>query len=311
MRVGYRFGVLGVVAIGFTACFFSEDGYPDTPGDTGSSSAGMGGEGGMAAGCGNGSIDPASGEVCDGSDLGGATCSSIAQGYDGGTLACKSDCSGFDTAACALCNDGTRQEAEACEGDDLDGKTCASQDFAGGTLACDATCQFDLTGCHLCGNGAIDDAEVCDGGAFGDKTCATEGFDGGMLTCDASCSGLTTEGCFNCDAGGGCGTNEVCLAEDTCRCGAATSGAGEACVGIYPDCDVLDGCLCTTSPLSCVGGFVCSNAGACRCDADSDCGGAGSSCNGGTCACGETPCAPGQICDNGGVCTCVNGNCPP
>ncbi len=37
-------------------------------------------------------------EVCDGTDLGGKTCSS--QGFDGGTLGCKLDCSGFDTSSC-------------------------------------------------------------------------------------------------------------------------------------------------------------------------------------------------------------------
>jgi hypothetical protein len=37
------------------------------------------------------------GEQCDGSDLGGATCQSL--GYSGGTLRCRSDCT-FDTSGC-------------------------------------------------------------------------------------------------------------------------------------------------------------------------------------------------------------------
>ncbi len=46
--------------------------------------------------CGNGVIE--TGEVCDGSNLGGQTCSS--QGFSGGTLACNSTCDGFDTSGC-------------------------------------------------------------------------------------------------------------------------------------------------------------------------------------------------------------------
>lgn len=47
------------------------------------------------AGCGDGVIG--SGEQCDGSDLGGATCSS--QGFSGGTLSCSSACT-FNTSQC-------------------------------------------------------------------------------------------------------------------------------------------------------------------------------------------------------------------
>jgi hypothetical protein len=46
--------------------------------------------------CGNGNID--SGEECDGSDLGGASCSSL--GFAGGSLSCNSNCT-FNTSACA------------------------------------------------------------------------------------------------------------------------------------------------------------------------------------------------------------------
>jgi 5'-nucleotidase len=47
-------------------------------------------------GCGNGVIND--GEVCDSTDLGGATCES--EGYSGGTLACLSDCTGYDYTGC-------------------------------------------------------------------------------------------------------------------------------------------------------------------------------------------------------------------
>jgi len=51
------------------------------------------------SGCGDGAReDP---ELCDGSDLGGETCTS--QGFDGGVLACNGTCDGFDTSTCSLC----------------------------------------------------------------------------------------------------------------------------------------------------------------------------------------------------------------
>jgi hypothetical protein len=48
--------------------------------------------------CGDGRADTANGEVCDGADLGGATCTS--QGLGTGELGCLADCTGFDTAGC-------------------------------------------------------------------------------------------------------------------------------------------------------------------------------------------------------------------
>ena len=48
--------------------------------------------------CGNGVKDGT--EVCDGTDLGGATCASL--GYDSGTLTCRANCAGFITMGCRL-----------------------------------------------------------------------------------------------------------------------------------------------------------------------------------------------------------------
>jgi hypothetical protein len=48
--------------------------------------------------CGNGSVEL--GEVCDGQELGDATCESL--GFVGGTLACAGTCDGYDATACTL-----------------------------------------------------------------------------------------------------------------------------------------------------------------------------------------------------------------
>jgi hypothetical protein len=46
--------------------------------------------------CGNGIIEL--GEICDGSNLAGESCSSL--GYTGGALACSGDCLEFDVSEC-------------------------------------------------------------------------------------------------------------------------------------------------------------------------------------------------------------------
>lgn len=103
--------------------------------------------------CGNGRID--SGELCDGDDLRGATCASL--GLGDGQLACDGDC-GFDDSGCTiqfgLCGNGVVDEGpdphwgqELCDQNDLDGQTCVSLGYTGGTLACLPECEFDPTGC--------------------------------------------------------------------------------------------------------------------------------------------------------------------
>src|SRR5688572_18282638 len=63
------------------------------------------------------------------------------------------------------CGNGSIDGLEACDGTNLAGKTCESLQFAGGTLACDATCKLDTTGClqTQCDNGVLEEGEECDG----------------------------------------------------------------------------------------------------------------------------------------------------
>jgi hypothetical protein len=58
---------------------------------------GSGGTGGQAPICGNNIKE--SGEICDGTDLGDATCDSLATGNIG-TLSCAADCLNYDTTMC-------------------------------------------------------------------------------------------------------------------------------------------------------------------------------------------------------------------
>jgi hypothetical protein len=61
----------------------------------GTTAAGTGGT--TAPVCGNNIKEE--GEICDGTDLGGATCDSLASGNIG-TLSCASDCLNYDTTMC-------------------------------------------------------------------------------------------------------------------------------------------------------------------------------------------------------------------
>ncbi len=71
--------------------------------------------------CGNGVIDPALFEECDGADLGGQTCDSV--GFTSGSLGCSATCE-FDTSACGA--------AQCAVGDDFDpgSQLCAARFLA-------------------------------------------------------------------------------------------------------------------------------------------------------------------------------------
>jgi len=99
--------------------------------------------------------------TCDG-DL--TTCTGDLSTCNGDLTTCQSDlsqaqsdlttCEGdlttceSDLAAAELCGNGVVDGGEDCDQGDLDGETCVTQAFAGGTLACGAGCSFDTGGCY-------------------------------------------------------------------------------------------------------------------------------------------------------------------
>ena len=167
-------------------------------------------------------------EACDGADLGGLDCTTIAGDFVGGTLACSPNCAAFDTSQCvnAECGDGVAEGAEPCDGDDLSGATCGSigQGFVDGTLECNGTCDgWVTTGCRApeCGDGVAEGAEVCDGSDLGTATCTTVpgGFDAGTLACNDACDGWNdATACTTC-GNGVKNVNELCEKGLTTPCG--------------------------------------------------------------------------------------------
>jgi hypothetical protein len=113
-------------------------------GGVGGTSAGGGGGGGTARVCGDGVIDPD--EVCDGSNLGPATC--VREGFSaGGTLECGPTCDAFVTTACGKCDDQTKNGTETdvdcgglCPKCDV-GATCSGAADCASARCCSGTCQ--------------------------------------------------------------------------------------------------------------------------------------------------------------------------
>jgi len=180
--------------------------------------------------CGNGAID--SGEVCDGSNLNGATCEML--GFGAGTLLCAANCLSFDMSACGpslTCGDGVKNGADVCDGDDLGGQSCQTQGFSAGDLKCLSNCGgFDTSSCTgqiVCGNNTIEGNEVCDGAQLNGATCETQGFGPGTLACKGDCSGYDTSGCGE-ECQPQCGTR-VCGPDPICQESCGDCGDFEVC----------------------------------------------------------------------------------
>jgi len=77
------------------------------------------------------------------------TCTDDLDDCSGDLATCTADLTtcAADLATAAACGNGVVDSGEDCDYGDLDGATCVSEGFAGGTLACGAGCAFDTSGC--------------------------------------------------------------------------------------------------------------------------------------------------------------------
>lgn len=185
-------------------------------------------------GCGNGVLNPE--EQCDGTDVGAATCESVAQ--RGGTLACNADCT-FDVVGCDeyMCGNGVAEPGEDCDGIDFGSSSCASAGFSGGALSCGANCQLDVAAC--CNNFCdAANTSVCSGDTLRECVMQTNG-----------CLGLEITDCtVNDDICEGTGSVASCLCVDRC----ATAGIGHCTGAVAETCAMqADGCLAWVTDTDC------------------------------------------------------------
>ena len=217
--------------------------------------------------CGNSVLE--TGETCDGSALGGKTCST--QGFTGGTLTCSSSCqlntSACTTTAAKVCGNKVIEKGESCDGTALGGKTCSTQGFTGGTLACSSSCQFNTSGCtspmtSVCGNKTLESGEQCEGGTLNGQTCASLNFDGGTLGC-SNCR-FNTSACTNIEEDV-CGNKSIESGEQ-CEVGTLN---GESCLSLgYSGGNLGCSNRCKYNTINCTISSTCGDA---RIDAGEQC----------------------------------------
>lgn len=208
--------------------------------------------------CGDGEITGS--EVCDGSNLRGASCES--QGFGPGSLGCEAGCRKYDTSGCGAapkCGDNHVDNNEQCDGG-LGGKTCKDLGFGPGALGCGNDCKYDTSRCGApltCNNGKVDAGEACDGGP-GTETCETLGFGPGALDCKADCKSFDTT---SCGPGTSCGNGKVDAGEacDGAELGGKTCqglGFGPGTVTCSFNCGFFDTSACAPPPIVCGDGKV-------------------------------------------------------
>lgn len=214
--------------------------------------------------------------------------------------------------ASSLCGNGVIDSGEQCDSGNLNGGSCSSQGFVGGTLSCSSSCTYNTSQCNNCGNNVINAGETCDGTALGGASCGTFACGGGTLACNSTCSGFDKTSCVNCPP---CDDNNVCDPGEDCNgcpgdcAGGTTSGAvcgnglceagnGEDCASCPSDCRGVQG----GKPNSryCCGDGGGSNPVTCS---DARCTSSGFSCTTvptvpGSFCCGDDTCSNGEGCGN-------------
>jgi len=115
----------------------------------------------------------------------------------------------------AACGDGAKNGQEVCDGENLGDAVCTDLGFYGGTLACDAMCEFNTSGCvGRCGDNIVQGSasEQCDGTVLAGATCQQLGYHGGTLACTSTCTFDESD----CASFGRCGDDTLDTGSEDC-----------------------------------------------------------------------------------------------
>jgi len=161
--------------------------------------------------CTNGTCDPGETETTCPQDCGANPCGDGVCAASESLSSCPTDCyctngtcdTGENATICPqdcttppTCGNGALDTGEACDGNNLGGKTCATQGFTGGTLSCNANCTLNTAGCTSSTGCTIVPQSGCQGGqkctvdTASANRCITAGIlgDGEICTADAECA---------------------------------------------------------------------------------------------------------------------------
>jgi hypothetical protein len=194
--------------------------------------------------CGDDTLQPELGEVCDGTALANKRCEDFQ--FGGGTLACGPLCRTFDLSGCTtseVCGNGSIAGPEVCDGDVFaPGVSCRSLGYQDGILKCAGNClAYDTSSCtgmSSCGDGVVDGQEKCEGTHWASSapTCAWVHLGAGNVRCNDKCQ-------FDFSS---CETADLCAAlnwytDATCDpCELWGGHADPACAGCIADGNCVD-----------------------------------------------------------------------
>ncbi len=123
--------------------------------------------------CGNGQLEV--GEDCDDGNAGAG------DGCDNCTVEGGWDCTAASPSVCTpSCGDGVILGDEECDGANLNGQTCNTRGFPGGSITCDGACRFDFSTCSRWTQVEVGDEHTCALTQAGALYCWGNGATGGL-----------------------------------------------------------------------------------------------------------------------------------
>ena len=144
----------------------------------------------------------------------------------------------------SACGNGVINPGEQCDGANMNGKTCITEGFDGGTLTCNATCNFVTAACINCAANQCIQGAVCqnsdnDSCGFNGNACAN------CTTSGQVCSWVTGTCVAPCGAGQCRGADNVCHNSDNNWCGLN----GNPCDDCNEPAETCQAGVCTPAPL--------------------------------------------------------------